>query len=129
MRQRLEEAERRAEEERLAELERQRAEEEQRNKEKQEKAKLQLPDEPEEGAVSVINIAFKLPSGSRIKRRFHDSSPVALLFTYIDASQSELPAESYELISSFPRATLDDPEKTLQDYGLTKNALLLVQQI
>ena len=128
-RQREEEIEREREEKRRQELEKQREEEEKRMKEKQERAKMQLPEEPEDGSPSVINIAFKLPSGERIKRRFLDTSKVSTLFTFVDASQSELPPDSYELISSFPRSTLDDPEKTILDYGLTKSALLLVQQI
>eukprot|EP00211_Chloroparvula_japonica_P005369 CAMPEP_0119123484 /NCGR_PEP_ID=MMETSP1310-20130426/3419_1 /TAXON_ID=464262 /ORGANISM="Genus nov. species nov., Strain RCC2339" /LENGTH=381 /DNA_ID=CAMNT_0007113317 /DNA_START=230 /DNA_END=1372 /DNA_ORIENTATION=+ len=109
--QRLEEEERRlrkaaAEAAREEEERRCRAEEEarlaaertQREREEDRKTKLgRLPPEPPADASDITKIAIRLPSGTRIGRKFHVTDTLQSLYDFVDISQDDVGADQYVL--------------------------------
>lgn len=114
---------------------RQREEEErQRQAKEEELARLKaeklaaLGPEPPENSVDSTQIAFRMPDGGKLNRRFLRSAPVESLYTYIDSlPTAPLPA-GYEIATSFPSHPLSDRSKTLEQEGLAPRALLHVRE-
>jgi hypothetical protein len=52
-----------------------------------EKARLELSEEPEVDAKGLIELAFRLPNGSRLNRRFLLTDTMQLVFTFLRCSQ------------------------------------------
>lgn len=74
-----------------------------------------LPDEPGASDEGVVNIAFKMPDGSRVTRRFLSSHSAQSLFSFIDgyeklhAGSSRLAVEpgTYRLVAQHPRRVIE----------------------
>lgn len=93
-----------------------------------EEAAEAVPDEPEASAEGVVNIAFKMPDGSRVMRRFLSSDNAKSLFSFIDgyeklhADGARLSVEpgSYRLVAQHPRRVVENTQSgTIADAGLT----------
>ena len=93
-----------------------------------EEAAEAVPDEPEASTEGVVNIAFKMPDGSRIMRRFLSSHNAKSLFSFIDgyeklhADGARLSVEpgSYRLVAQHPRRVVENTQTgTIADAGLT----------
>lgn len=139
------ERQRREEEERLAreaaEAERKRKEEEEaRERAAQEAAEKQaalaklrqekaqaLGEEPEKGP-NVTQVLVRFPNGERKERRFHSTATIQSLYDYVD-SLGCLEAESFSLVSNFPRVTYGQEKLTLslKEAGLHPQASLFVE--
>ncbi|TKY52012.1 Plant UBX domain-containing protein 10 [Spatholobus suberectus] len=139
------ERQRREEEERLAreaaEAERKRKEEEEaRERAAQEAAEKQaaltklrqekaqsLGEEPEKGP-NVTQVLVRFPNGERKERRFNSTATIQSLYDYVD-SLGCLEAESYSLVSNFPRVTYGQEKLTLslKEAGLHPQASLFVE--
>jgi FAS-associated factor 2 len=87
--------------------------------------------EPEEGSPDALRVALRLPDGRRAQRRFHASSPAALLFAWADATPGVLHGgaggAAYALAAAFPRRVLRRGEvmasrATLAEAGLPSGA-------
>ena len=87
-----------------------------------------LPDEPNIGDDDVVNIAFRLPDGSRVMRRFLSSHSARALFLFIDgyeklhAGSSRLAVEpgTYRLVAQHPRRVIEsDDAGTMAEAGIT----------
>ncbi|KAK7344100.1 hypothetical protein VNO77_13363 [Canavalia gladiata] len=139
------ERQRREEEERLAreaaEAERKRKEEEEAQeraaqeaaeklaalaKMRQEKAES-LGEEPEKGP-NVTQVLVRFPNGERKERRFNSTTTIQSLYDYVD-SLGCLEAESYSLVSNFPRVVYGQEKLTLslKEAGLHPQASLFVE--
>ncbi|GAV68705.1 UBX domain-containing protein [Cephalotus follicularis] len=93
---------------------------------RQEKA-ASLGAEPEKGPT-VTQVLVRFPTGQRKERRFHSSATIQSIYDYID-SLGCLEAESYSLVSNFPRVVYG-PEKSslsLKEAGLHPQASLFVE--
>ncbi|XP_034704693.1 plant UBX domain-containing protein 10 [Vitis riparia] len=93
---------------------------------RQEKA-LSLGSEPEKGP-NVTQVLVRFPTGERKDRRFHSTATIQSLYDYVD-SLGCLDAESYSLVSNFPRVVYG-PEKlslSLKEAGLHPQASLFVE--
>jgi hypothetical protein len=98
-----------------------------------------LPDEPDTTDEGVVNIAFRLPDGSRVMRRFLSSHNTDSLFGFIDgyeqlhADSSRLAVEpgSYRLVAQHPRRVIESSQSgTIEDAGLThKQEALMIDLI
>ncbi|KAG4983611.1 hypothetical protein AAZX31_10G163600 [Glycine max] len=139
------ERQRREEEERLAreaaEAERKRKEEEEARERaaqeaaekqaalaniRQEKA-LSLGEEPAKGP-NVTQVLVRFPNGERKERRFNSIVTIQSLYDYVD-SLGCLEAESYSLVSNFPRTVYGQEKLTLslKEAGLHPQASLFVE--
>jgi len=87
-----------------------------------------LPEEPNIGDDDVVNIAFRLPDGSRVMRRFLSSHSARALFLFIDgyeklhAGSSRLAVEpgTYRLVAQHPRRVIEsDDAGTIAEAGIT----------
>ncbi|KAK7356813.1 hypothetical protein VNO80_16091 [Phaseolus coccineus] len=139
------ERQRREEEERLAreaaEAERKRREEEEaRERAAQEAAEKQaalakmrqekaqsLGEEPEKGP-DVTQVLVRFPNGERKERRFKSTATIQSLYDYVD-SLGSLEAESYSLVSNFPRVMYGQEKLalSLKEAGLHPQASLFVE--
>ncbi|GFR48751.1 hypothetical protein Agub_g10709 [Astrephomene gubernaculifera] len=87
---------------------------------------VQLDPEPEEGE-GVIEVAFRLPSGSRTARRFRLSSPSGQLFAFLAPQLGTAPT-GLALSTTFPKKELPcSPETSLAELGLTHRTLLVAE--
>eukprot|EP00798_Chlamydomonas_sp_ICE-L_P002791 gene2791-12666_t len=70
-----------------------------------------LPSEVAEGdARPHVTAVFRMPDGSRHKRRFLLEQPLSLLFTYSDAmGAGRLDIGAYSLVTQFPRRVFEPP--------------------
>ncbi|MED6157761.1 Plant UBX domain-containing protein 10 [Stylosanthes scabra] len=139
------ERQRREEEERLAreaaEAERKRKEEEEAQeraereaaerqaalaKLRQQKAQS-LGEEPEKGP-DVTQVLVRFPNGERKGRRFECTATIQTLYDYVDSLDC-LEAESYSLVSNFPRVVYGQEKLTLslKEAGLHPQASLFVE--
>jgi FAS-associated factor 2 len=93
-------------------------------------AVVEVPEEPAEGADGVLTIAFRLPSGSRLSRRFHKADSVAVLAAYTTQQMSasgELAARQRVVLSTqFPKKVLEDAEQLLDAAGVEDRSILTV---
>jgi len=128
-----------AEQERLEEeavemvrLEKMRAEDE--KKSKIDEARILLEGsggEPKIGTDGSARMKFMLPSGQRIERRFRGMDDVGLLraFLIIHFYEKDIPIESFQLSSNYPRKILSDLDSTLEGEGLCPQAVIMVQDL
>ncbi|KAG2441276.1 hypothetical protein HYH02_010117 [Chlamydomonas schloesseri] len=88
---------------------------------------VELPPEPEEGAEGAIELAFRLPSGGRVSRRFLASQPAACLATYL-AQQLGVAPGRVAVATQFPRKELTlGADTPLSELGLTHRTMLLAE--
>ncbi|KAF7828104.1 plant UBX domain-containing protein 10-like [Senna tora] len=93
---------------------------------RQEKAQS-LGEEPEKGP-NVTRVLVRFPNGERKERRFHNTMTIQTLYDYVD-SLGCLEAESYSLVSNFPRVVYGQENLTqsLEEAGLHPQASLFVE--
>ena len=91
----------------------------------------ELRAEPEADAEGVVVLAFRLPSGSRLSRRFLESDPLHTVLAFCKQSEQVIDAipGELQLSSSFPRRIFDEEDATssLTDLGLAPKALLVLR--
>lgn len=89
-----------------------------------------MPEEPAEGAEGILTVAFRLPSGSRLSRRFHKADSVAVLAAYTTQQMSasgELAARQRVMLSTqFPRKVLEDADQQIDAAGVQDRSILTV---
>ncbi len=79
-----------------------------------------LPPEPpaeQQQGAAVVLCAFRLPSGARVSRRFLADAPLAALFQFVDLQDGVLDGLRYNLITQFPRRTLQRPAEEEEEEG------------
>lgn len=93
---------------------------------RQEKAQS-LGEEPEKGP-NVTQVLVRFPNGVRKERRFNSTVTIQSLYDYVD-SLGNLDAESYSLVSNFPRVVYGQEKLTLslKEAGLHPQASLFVE--
>ncbi|KAL1445675.1 hypothetical protein MTO96_044887, partial [Rhipicephalus appendiculatus] len=134
-RRRLEEVRRQQEEE---QRQRERALQEQQRKEEIQRMKLelvdQIPEEPPDSDPGSIHLVIKLPTGTRLERRFRRTQSLKYLYFYVFC-QADAP-NSFEIITNFPRRTLpceptrECPEPpSFAEIGLGKTETVFVRDL
>jgi len=123
---------RKEEEARRAEEERRRNEEEQRLRREDERRRDErlrrltaLGEPPAEG----VWLLLRLPSGSRLRRRFLATDALQKVFDFV--SGNELDLVSYKLVTHFPKKSFTesaDAARTLVETGLENNTTMYVEQ-
>lgn len=98
-----------------------------------------LPNEPAADEDGVVNIAFRLPDGSRVMRRFLSSHSARALFLFIDGYEklhtdsSRLAVEpgAYRLVAQHPRRVIESGDAgTIEEVGLThKQEALMIELV
>ncbi|KAL1294464.1 hypothetical protein HN51_055245 [Arachis hypogaea] len=93
---------------------------------RQEKAQS-LGEEPEKGP-DVTQVLVRFPNGERKGRRFKSTATIQTLYDYVDSLDC-LEAESYSLVSNFPRVVYGQDKLTLslEEAGLHPQASLFVE--
>ncbi len=72
--------------------------------------------EPEAGE-GVINLVFRFPEGQRTQRRFLFTDTIQYVYDFIETCEIDFECrDSFSLLQTFPRLSLDDKEKTLAEY-------------
>eukprot|EP00761_Pharyngomonas_kirbyi_P014328 gb/GECH01014358.1/.p1 GENE.gb/GECH01014358.1/~~gb/GECH01014358.1/.p1 ORF type:complete len:274 (+),score=110.39 gb/GECH01014358.1/:1-822(+) len=103
-----------------------------RNQERQRKAdKVSQMIEPEQNDESAISVLFKLPDGTRIRRRFHEDDTFQDLFDYIDA-EADIDPDHYAIATSYPRRKFtfsSTSDQQLKDADLGKQVAFFVEEI
>lgn len=93
-------------------------------------AAVEIPEEPAEGSEGVLTVAFRLPSGSRLSRRFSASDSVGVTAAYAAqqmAANGELPKGKRVVLSTqFPKKVLEDGEQQLEAAGVEDRSILTV---
>lgn len=93
------------------------------------RAALHRREAPQSGGAMI---RFVLPSGQKLNRRFHSDDTIATCkaFLRLHYHDNELEFGTIGLSTSFPRKTYnDDDELTLEEAGLTPQAVLMVQDL
>ncbi|KAK3720481.1 hypothetical protein RRG08_058369 [Elysia crispata] len=132
------ERKKREEKEKEAELERKRKQEEEEREQQflekeQKKSRIEqeLPPEPASSHPESIRILLKIPSGSRIERRFLRNQSLKWLYYYVFCHK-ECP-DDFQIVTNFPRRTLPcepqdgeaDPP-SFEEVGLGPSEMLFV---
>lgn len=118
-----EEARRRQEEEKLIKESMIKEEEKKHKKES-------LPPEPSASDPDACEIAFRLPSGKRVVRRFLKTNTIQALYTFVGLSaESELGDGNYEISQAIPRKIYANMRATLEEEGLVHKAALQVAHV
>ena len=128
------ERERQREVERRAVLEAERIEQERVEQEAQAEAnalaeaQARVREEPASGGTMV---RFVLPSGAKINRRFYSDETIGALqaFLKVHFTEQSIPIQRVSLSTNFPRKTYTDEEVTLDEAGLSPQAVLMVQDL
>ena len=91
--------------------------------------------EPAAGTDNCVDVLVRLPTGVRLRRRFEDSTPVSLLFEFVEVSWQPAKgtkAADFALSTDFPKRVFDQDEvkesgTTLADQGLGPQQLFMIQ--
>ncbi|KAK9820299.1 hypothetical protein WJX72_008715 [[Myrmecia] bisecta] len=81
--------------------------------------------EPEPGA-GVQEVAVRLPTGSRITRRFRANDPVQTLADYLQIAGVDM--TKHTISTQYPKKVLSDMTQTLRQAGVADKELLTVQK-
>lgn len=91
---------------------------------------LESSPEPDAGEADRIAIALRLPDGKRLKRAFRGTDTVALIYSFVDASDSEAVAGAgYRLVETMPRRVFEERACLLKDAGLQSQCALLIELV
>lgn len=91
-----------------------------------EQKRLNLPDEPEASAEAT-KVVFRLPTGSKLERRFGKTEPVQNLYIFLSLDNFE-DENSITLSTTYPTKELTDKDISLEEAGLHPQALLHVRE-
>eukprot|EP00879_Flechtneria_rotunda_P011637 GHRR01012156.1.p1 GENE.GHRR01012156.1~~GHRR01012156.1.p1 ORF type:complete len:518 (+),score=186.72 GHRR01012156.1:322-1875(+) len=90
-----------------------------------------VPDEPADGAEGSVTVAFRLPTGARLSRRFSKADTLGALQAFVahelQQSGQMRPGQQVQLFSQFPRQLLDQDESELAAAGIEDRSMLSVQ--
>ena len=93
-------------------------------------ADVQVPEEPAEGVDGVLTVAFRLPTGSRLSRRFSTADSVAVVTAYVAQqmrASGELTAGQRVVLSTqFPKKVLQQLDQQLDAAGVEDRSILTV---
>ena len=94
----------------------------------EEASKVKVPDEPKDtdDATQVVTIQFRFSDGSKLMRKFFNYNTILDVQSYLKREKSNFTA-TVRLTTAFPKKVLEEPGKTLKDYGVTKNETLNVE--
>lgn len=83
-----------------------------------------LPPEPTTG--DVLSLAFRLPGGKRLQRKFSADNSVQVLYDYIDTHPDNPNKQfaAYTLSSNFPKKCFPPASDSLKDAGVPNNTVL-----
>ncbi len=104
------------------------------SKEKKERKRTladELVPEPDDSIEFITKMNIRLPSGSRLIRKFDASAPIQLLYDLVeskDLDPMDLLAD-FVIINSYPRKEYRDKSMSFKDCGLYPNATVLVEEI
>lgn len=95
--------------------------------------KSNIPPEPSESAPNTISLIIRLPDGLKLSRRFDISTPLQVLFDFVDVEvdgKCDLAPGSYNLLRQFPRKVYapGDVQGSLQAGGFTNNEALFAMK-
>eukprot|EP01129_Flabellula_baltica_P001241 TRINITY_DN11137_c0_g1_i1.p1 TRINITY_DN11137_c0_g1~~TRINITY_DN11137_c0_g1_i1.p1 ORF type:complete len:330 (-),score=61.39 TRINITY_DN11137_c0_g1_i1:71-1060(-) len=86
-----------------------------------------VPEEPSPNDPETTLISIKTLGGFSIKRKFYWRNTIGEVYAWVfRETNTNLKSEKYSLISNHPRTNYSNPEKTLEEYGLTTNTLLII---
>ena len=91
----------------------------------------QLPPEPDGSQGQLVTtMAFRLPDGSRVTRRFTLDTAADMLFKFVDAkwgdSAGAHAGAGYQLVAQFPRRVIGPlDQRTLADLGFGQGSEVL----
>ena len=92
---------------------------------------LCVPDEPAEGVPGAITVAFRLPSGGRLSRRFDSSGTVASMQAFVLqqlVARGEARQHQRVVLSmQFPTKVLDTADSQIDAAGVHDRSMLSVQ--
>ncbi|XP_060522798.1 FAS-associated factor 2 [Cylas formicarius] len=137
------EKERIKEESRRAEAERQRQYEQELREEEERRLALQqeklnsvskVPSEPDISDPNAVHVVFKLPSGSRLERRFLKSHSLEHVFYFVFCHPNA--PDSFEITTNFPKRVLKcrpqhqrERVETLEQAGLKNREVLFINDL
>lgn len=102
------------------------ADRQKRVQEQREAKRRRVPTPPPAGAPNTTELLIRLPSGTRLQRRFYSTDKIGSVYDYVDTETDEAPEGEYDLMTPFPKKTLLDRSTSLSDAGLHPKALLVV---
>lgn len=120
--QKLAEEEKKREEEETARLLQEQKEREAQNT--LETKKSRLPQEPSSG--EILSLAFRLPNGKRLQRKFAADNSVQVLYDFIDThpDNPNKKFDPYTLSSNFPKQSFPPSNISLQNAGIPNHSVL-----
>jgi hypothetical protein len=106
----------------------------QQQQQNERQAAVEVPEEPAEGADGAVTVAFRLPSGGRLSRRFSSRDSVAVLQAWVAqqllqggaTTQRMRQGQKVVLTTQFPKKQLQ-PEQELSAAGVEDRSMLSVQ--
>ena len=90
------------------------------------RAGFEAEDEAAAGPGTAL-MAFKLPCGARLQRRFLASQPVQRLYDYLDA-YGNIEFQDFEIATNLPRVVYNDCSISIEEAGLAPQAMLFVSE-
>lgn len=127
--QRTAEIERENEKRKLEELEREKRQEEERRMriiKNRERLRETMPQEPTSG--KLVKVAFRLPDGSRVSRKFHETDTVELLYHFAGTHELHIDSEDFIICSNFPRKEFENRSLTLVEAGLSPAGMVVIEE-
>lgn len=93
--------------------------------------KRNLLPEPSDNDPSKTFIAFRLPNGETIQRKFHKNYQVIELYNFIGTIENMLEDDnsSFDLITQFPMKIYNQYDITLEEAGLFPNSVIQVREL
>jgi hypothetical protein len=108
----------------------QQQEQQQEEQQQEQQAAVEVPGEPEEGADGVVTVAFRLPSGGRLSRRFSSKDSVVVLQAWVAQQLLQggemKKGQGVVLSTQFPKKQLL-PDQELCAAGVEDRSMLSVQ--
>ena len=89
-----------------------------------------LPPEPPAGEEGVVLVSFRLPTGSKVQRRFRDSEPLSHVRRFLQTQEEMQPhGDKFKILSNFPRKVHENQDATLTSLKLGKQILFVVELV
>ncbi|GFH60372.1 hypothetical protein CTEN210_16848 [Chaetoceros tenuissimus] len=87
--------------------------------------------DPNDKSIKQARIRLMLPSGKRLDRRFRgdDTIDVVRSFLILHFHENDVGIENFQLSSNYPKKTLADGSKTLEEEDLCPQAVIMVQDL
>ena len=83
-----------------------------------------LPPEPET-SDDTVRLAFQLPSGERIGRRFLKHHTLEVVYDYVDTHQTCFAPGTFVVESQYPKRAHDQKGLTIEQSGLRSEVLFV----